>query len=82
MRAIRLLVLSVLAAGALSACVYGGPYQATGGYYGPYGAYSGYSAYPVYGGYPAYKYSRYKPYRGYPGYWHYGDRRGCHRCGW
>jgi hypothetical protein len=76
MRLVRSLVLSVFAAGALSACVYGGPYRASGAYYGSYGAYGGYPAYSGYG------HPGYKAYRGYPHYGYYGHGGGCHHCGW
>lgn len=76
MRLVRSLVLSVLAAGALSACIYSGPYHASGAYYGSYGVYGSYPVYSGYGSYPGYK-----GYRGYPRY-RYHRYGGCHHCGW
>lgn len=76
MRVIRTLALMLFAA-ALSACVYGGPYHATGAYHGSYavyGTYPAYEAYPVYGGYKAHGHHR--------RHGHYGYRKGHRYWGW
>lgn len=73
MGVIRLVMLCVFVAAALSACVYADPYPAGAAYYG---------SYAVYGAQPGPYYGGYNPYRHHPRFGYYSYGRSCHHCGW